>query len=75
MAYKSIDGGLDIKELLKSCNESEDDMVNWSPSIRENKLYEKCNAAIINEQQTLTSKSVMIAPLYYCPLVERPLIP
>lgn len=56
MAYKMIDGGLDITALLKSANESEADMDGWSALDRENKLYEKCNAAIINEHQILASK-------------------
>jgi hypothetical protein len=47
-----IDGGLNINELLKSCNEHEQDMSDWTEDDRENKLYEKCNAAIINEVQT-----------------------
>lgn len=52
LAYKMIDGGLNIDELLKSCNEHEQDMSGWTAGDFENKLYEKCNAAIINEHQT-----------------------
>ena len=54
-----IDGGLNNEELLKHCTESEEAMASWTPADRANRVYDMCNAAIINEHQSHYGESTV----------------